>query len=175
MDLNGAKNGMGKLAEKLKPAIRTAADRVGEAGQAKLCEYTSQAVDVSREVAAETTHLSGDERKKKMKELVMRRVRAPFPVRWGLSPLVGRVVGIAVDFDEIRDCVCRSSASPQDRREASTIILKKLNAPFYLRWAAKPVIGYALDVATEYAPLLNFGKPPETAGEDRPDPADDAD
>ena len=152
--VGGAKESVGKALGKLKPVLRDAASAAGEAGQAKVREYASRAAAASREIAAETEELSGEERKKKMKLLVIGRIGGPFPIRWGLSPLVRRVVDIAVDFDDVRGCVRDSSSSPQKRKEASGVILKRLNAPFYVRWVARPVIGYALDVAAECSYLL---------------------
>lgn len=153
--MGDTKDNVGRALEKLKPAIRDVASAVGEAGQAKVRGYASRAVVASREIAAETGDLSGNERKKQMKALVLQRIGGPFPVRWGLSPLVRRVVDIAVDIADVRSYVVASSSSPESRNEASAIILKRLNAPFYLRWTAKRVVGYALDVAAECSNLLN--------------------
>lgn len=157
--------------EVLKPAVRDAATAAGDAGKAKVNEYALRATNASKEIMAETSELSGDARKREVKALFLQRIGMPFPVRMGVAPLIERAVDIAVDFEDVRGCLCQS-ATPERRREAGAIILKRLNAPVYLRWAAKPVVGRVLDVAAEYAHLLDFGVAARAFS--KPDAADTA-
>ena len=149
---------MKKLIAKWTPLIREAAGAVGEKGQAKFREYAPQAVAAVKGLTEETRDLTGEERKKAMKKLVMAKIRMPFFVRWTLSPLAGRAVGVIVEFADLHDCIRSADSTPEKRHEAGAAILDRLGTPFYLKWAAKPIIGCALDVATEYRDLLGFAQ-----------------
>ena len=145
-----------KLFDRLKPVLKEAATAAGEAGKEKARAYASVAANASMEIVAETDALSGVERKSEMKKLILERLSAPAPLRFGLSPLVDRVVGIVVDFEDVRTCLIDPASSPERRKETSEIILKRLNAPFHMRAIAKPLVGCAVNVATEYSHLLRF-------------------
>lgn len=170
---------MKKTLMKLKPLAKEAAVIVGEAGRDKVREYGPKAVSAVKGLAKETQGLTGNERKRVMKGLVLDRVRAPGVVKWCFSSLAERAVDIIVDFADIHDSVRLADATPEKRREASNVILARLGTPFYLRWAAKRVVGSALDVVVEYREFFGFLQPLETvtplAGEtsDEPKPLEE--
>ena len=159
---------------KLKPVAREAAVIVGEAGKEKVREYGPRTVAAVKGLASETQGLSGRERKKAMKGLVLDKVKAPALVKWGLSPLAERAVDVIVDFVDLHDCIRMADSTPEKRREASAAILDRLGTPFYLKWAARRVVGSALDVVVEYREFFAFLQPQETSvpslAEETPEP-----
>lgn len=135
--------------DKWKPELRRAAGIAGKTGQEKFCEYAPMAADIARDLAGETHGLSGRERKKAMKKLVLAKIRAPFFVKWFLSPLIGRTVSLMSDFTDLRDCIYDADGNPVKKLDAGTAVLRRLKIPFYLRWAVRPIIGTLLDAAAQ--------------------------
>ena len=87
-----------------------------------------------------------------MKKLVLARIRMPFFVKWFLSPLVGRAVGLLADYEHIAEHVRGTGVSPESRKSARAVLLKRLGAPFYLRRFAGSIVDYALEVVADKMP-----------------------
>lgn len=144
------------LFSKSKSTLRNAAGMIGEAGQTKLQEMGPQAAtlvkEITKEISSETETLTGKKRKKAMKKLVLARIRMPFFVKWFLSPLVGRAVGLLADYEHIAEYVRGTDVSPESRKSARAVLLKRLGAPFYLRRFAGSIVDYALEVVADKMP-----------------------
>ena len=169
--------------ERLKPGLKRAAGAAGEAGQAKLKAYASRAVNASKEILRDTDELAGEERKKHMKKLVLERSRMPFPVRWCMSSTVEKIVGVAVDVEEVRRYVCapfgvgcaaneeNAADAAKYRQQTVGLIMERIGVPFYLKGVSRRVVGCALDVAVEYKDVLSFVVSTAVGGRDAADPA----